>query len=143
MVTENLSFFKLEVFYSIKFDCITSYHALLLIVASVLCVANVLLRTFAASKSQSIFQLFKKLEKSDSQQRKPVLAGLSSMKRKEDLFEGLAEFDEEIPDAKRYKLSEDDMGITVEQALGPSNGADSVPRPAGALKALRAGCQIR
>lgn len=63
-------------------------------------------------------------------------AGLASMKRKEDLFEGLAEFDEEIPDARRYKLAEDDMGITVEQALGPTNNADSLPRPAGALKAL-------
>ena len=41
------------------------------------------------------------------------------MKRKDDLFEGLEEFDDEVPDSKRYKMAEDDLSVGVEHALAP------------------------
>jgi len=53
------------------------------------------------------------------------------MKRSNDFFEGLAEFDEEIPDAKRYKYPEDEMGGASEHGHGGMNGEDSAPRPPG------------
>lgn len=55
------------------------------------------------------------------------------MKRKDDLFEGLADFDEDVPESKRMKLSEDDMGMSVEHALGAPNGEDSMQTHAGTL----------
>lgn len=56
------------------------------------------------------------------------------MKRKDDLFEGLDEFDEEIPDGKRFKMSDDDLGMSVEHALGAPPGEDSMHRPSGTLQ---------
>jgi hypothetical protein len=41
------------------------------------------------------------------------------MKRKDDLFEGLEEFDEEMPESKRYKMADDDLSVGVEHALAP------------------------
>lgn len=56
------------------------------------------------------------------------------MKRKDDFFEGLADFEEEVPESKKIKMSEDDLGMTVEHALGKPNGEDAMPESTGALE---------
>lgn len=56
------------------------------------------------------------------------------MKRKDDLFEGLDEFDEEMPDGKRFKMSDDDLGMSVEHALGMPASEDSMQKPSGAFQ---------
>lgn len=62
-----------------------------------------------------------------------VSAICSPMKRKTDLFEGLAEFEEDIPDAKRYKLVDDELAPQVEHALGGPTSVDAVHSAPGTL----------
>lgn len=45
-----------------------------------------------------------------------------------DLFEGLDEFDEEVPDIKRYKMGEDELNMGVEDALAGQQD-DAIARP--------------
>lgn len=56
------------------------------------------------------------------------------MKRKDDLFEGLDEFDEEMPDGKRFKMSDDDLGMSVEHALGMPPSEDSMQKPSSTFQ---------
>ena len=50
-------------------------------------------------------------------------------KRSNDFFEGLAEFDEDLPEAKRYKLAEDEAGGSAEHGQTGVSGEDSGSRP--------------
>lgn len=80
--------------------------------------------------SKQLFRLFWRI---DSGLCGPGLAlsslALVMMKRSNDFFEGLAEFDEDIPEAKRYKMAEDESGGSVEHGQTGMNGEDSGSRP--------------